>query len=135
MYQGTRRLAARLATLIIAASSVAVFSTPLSASAASGGGCRDVGNIRSCISFRSGTTNPLLGDFYVIGHGNESRGCLTLNIRGFPFEGNCYPLAYHGHYGPKSQTISGTGNAFTSVRVYDSGGVYLYTADSWVQYW
>lgn len=100
----------------------------------SGGGCRNTRAIGSCISFRSGTTNPLLSDFYF----NYWDGCqakLWMVING------SYVYKYHvvldhlGHYPIAQYTVSGRGSAYTHVEVYNCSGGYMYSANSPYQYW
>src|SRR4051812_37808050 len=50
-------------SLAVAAAGVAVGAAP--AAADSGGGCSQTGNASVCISVRSGTTGPLIADYYL----------------------------------------------------------------------
>ncbi len=107
--------------------------TPL---APSGGGCANTRAIGSCISFASGTVNPLLGDFYL--NYSESGSAIArvwIVVNGSERYKYTTILDHLGHYPIARHTVSGSGSAFTRVRIYNSNDSYLYTADSKIQYW
>jgi hypothetical protein len=128
-----RHFRARLIVVIIVAliSTTAFVATPASAGA-SGGGCATTSGIRPCISFASGTRNPLLADFYLISYGTPRPVYADLWIcLGF----NCYwQLRAHvdhlGRYPQVDQTVGWPGSAHTLVQLLTQDNVVLREAVS-----
>jgi hypothetical protein len=128
---------------VLAAVSVSVVlltATATSALADSGGGCATVENARPCISVASGTTDPLLADFYIsdFRHG-EFYYRLWIYINGAAFPKADYTRVDHiGHYPSWRYTQNKGfthGSAYTYVEFYNSGFGRVFSASSPTQTW
>ena len=147
------RVLRRTLTLMLAVVTIGVVA-PAPAFADIGGGCRNVVNIRTCISVASGTTNPLKSDYYIDVRSNgEYRGELyvvftnttsnTGHVQGdcdrgaardFVFKGSWAPVA--GHSPVYSTTkMAGRNCAYTYVALYNRSGQFIYSGASWWQRW
>ncbi|MFI6239454.1 hypothetical protein ACIBEF_06210 [Micromonospora sp. NPDC050795] len=113
------------------------------ASADSGGGCRNYGaysNPYVCISVRSGTTNPLIGDFYL---NSTPSGERTANIQIIAWCGNSatftnpYWWTIVPNHSPQiaMNKPCSSGYAYTRAAFYNASNSYMYTATSLTQYW
>jgi hypothetical protein len=103
---------------------------------ASGGGCRNTGEIGVCISYRR-SASRLEGDFYrnYVEAINAAWARLYIYVSGvgFIYEYST-PLDHLGHYPAAYQPV-GSGFGFTTVDIYQSDGTYLFTGNSPVQYY
>jgi hypothetical protein len=130
--------------LTVLATTMAVTGITGPAFADTGGGCGEwYENVKACISVKSGTTNPLLLDFYVRGF---SKGeCLAEvivvynNSHSAPTERKAWPVSLNrtGRFGPWSEPKAVShGMAKTLVTVFDcSGSRVLYHVYSPNQTW
>lgn len=127
-----------LAVTLVSAVLAATGATP--ASADSGGGCQTKENARPCISVASGTTDPLLADFYIsdFRHG-EYYFSLWIYINGAPHpKANKLRLDHIGHYPAWRYTqLKGFthGSAYTYVEFYNSSQARVFFASSYTQTW
>jgi hypothetical protein len=129
--------------LALLATTMAVTGVTSPALADSGGGCGAwYQNVRACISVASGTTNPLLLDFYVRGFSNgECKADVYViynNSHAAPTKLKAWPvwLTRTGRFGPWSEPKAVThGQAKTLVTVYDCNNRVLYVVYGPNQTW
>jgi hypothetical protein len=129
------------ATLIMAATGVVIGAAP--ANADSGGGCWQPPsnyNAYVCISVRTGTTGPLIADYYInVTSRGEWRG-ITWIEQGGSFDG-CYNdfqagvWNYVGGHSPVYTRGKICHQARTVVQFYNVNGGFLYSATSPWMYW
>lgn len=128
---------------LVAAASVSfllVTAVATPASADSGGGCATKENARPCISVASGTTDPLLADFYIsdFRHG-EYYYRLWIYVNGAAYPKAGYTRLDHtGHYPSWRYTQpkgSNFGSAYTYVEFYNANMGRVFFASSPTQTW
>lgn len=133
----------RIVALMVMATSAAVVGLAGPSFADSGGGCTITNNVSVCISVRSGTTNPLLPDFYLNNSGrgecyatpaiiyNDSSNSPSHNLTSAPIK-----LISYGHYGPWSETKAlSSGRARLRLTLMDCNKSVLYVAYSPEEMW
>ncbi|WP_406070489.1 hypothetical protein [Micromonospora sp. NBC_01638] len=132
---------ARVGAIVLTTAAAAL--APVPASADSGGGCRNYGafsNPYVCISVRSGTTNPLIGDFYL---NSTPSGERTANIQIVAWCGNSatftnpYWWTIVPNHSPQiaMNKPCASGYAYTRAAFYNANNAHMYTATSLTQYW
>jgi len=89
---------------------------------ASGGGCANRTYGRICISFASGTTNPIISDFYLMSYPPGAIGAELFICTSTCTYKYGAPLDHLGHYPAAFQWVSWPGSAQTRVRYFNSGG-------------
>ncbi len=132
----------RVLSLIVLASVAAVVGIAAPAFADSGGGCSTTNGVSVCISVASGTSNPLLLDFYVNGNGlGECYADLaiiynnTSNPPSHYLVSNIH-LTHSGHYGAWAETKAiGSGQGKTLLLLKNCSLTGLYVAYSPNQSW
>ena len=118
-----RRAVGAVVVVTLAGLGIALTSDP--AAAVYGGGCKNTGSIRACISVRSGTTNPVLSDFYLL----DTREHISAIDLYMTMNGHVCAGPFHvdnpaagGPYGPIACTANGSGTAMTTVVALLPGG-------------
>jgi hypothetical protein len=101
-----------------------------------GGGCQSARSIAACISFASGTTNPLLGDFYYNYFEPEAAYAkVAIVVNGTTWHKYTTNLDHRGAYPVARHYVGGRGAAYTVVRVYDGYSRLLFVSASPNQYY
>jgi hypothetical protein len=105
--------AALVAALVVL---VGLVATPAHA-AAWGGGCKNTANVRACVSFASGTQNPVLADFYLLSYNSAVNADVYICMG----TGQCYfqyraPLNHLGRYPQADRPVGASGSARTWVQ-------------------
>ncbi|MGW3853353.1 hypothetical protein [Micromonospora arida] len=130
------------AIVLVLATAALALSAP--AAADSGGGCRNHGSYSNpyvCISVRSGTTNPLIGDFYL---NSTPSGERRANIQIIAWCGGSIAAISDPYWWTivpnHSPTVGlnkpcSSGYARTNVNFYNVNNSFMYTATSPYQYW
>jgi hypothetical protein len=125
-------------SLVVMTAAVAVGATP--AAADSGGGCKTTVNAYVCISVRTGTTGPLIADYYIdVKSRGEWRGIAYVE-QGGTGDGcyNDFQVGVWNNVGGHSPVYTRgkvCHSARTIVDFYNSSGGFLYSAYSPTQYW
>ena len=120
----------------------AVTSGAAPAMADTGGGCAQASNAYVCISVRSGTTNPLISDYYIDTQSRgEYFGDTFVNFKntqtganGIVSKGTWYPVRGHSPVYTQNK-ISGYNCARTQVVFSNAADVSIYSAFSPWQCW
>jgi hypothetical protein len=128
-----------LAVSLAAATAIVVGAVP--AAADSGGGCRQTNNAYVCISVRTGTTGPLIADYYInVKSRGEYKGIAYVEQGGTAGD-SCYNdwqvgvWFLVGGHSPVYERGKVCRSARTVVEFYDINNRFIYSAVSPRQYW